>query len=124
MLYLKHFLTGFFIVFFVNYLLPGVDVISQSKIPHLGGDLLFAAILGLLNSIVYPLLRAFDRNATMIRAAVVLFIVNFLSYALLKLLPFGVYVTSVQGYFTASLAVSVGSILLAYAQFRRLRNSA
>lgn len=121
-MYLKYFLAGFFIVFFVDYLFPGIDVVNQSKIPHIGGDFFFALILGLLNSMVYPILRIIDRNSSIIRVSIVVFILNFLGYALLKLLPFGVYITSVEGYFAASLAVSLGSILLAYAQFRHYRN--
>lgn len=122
MSYLKNFLIGFFIVFFANYLFPGIDVVNQTKIPHIGGDLIFAAGLGLLNSLIFPLLKALDRHLSLVRISVVALLLNFAAYVLLKLLPFGVFVTSVEGYLTASIAVSIGSILLGYAQLRHHRN--
>lgn len=123
MKYLKNFLICFFIVFFVNYLFPGIDIVNQSKLPHIGGDFTFAAILGLLNSLLYPALFAIDRQSTILRLSVVTFILNFLAYALLKLLPFGVYVTRIEGYLTASSAVSFGSIILNYIQFKKTSKS-
>ncbi|HSX13810.1 MAG TPA: hypothetical protein VLE96_05260 [Chlamydiales bacterium] len=121
MTYLKNFLVGFFIVFFVNYLFPGIDVVNQSKIPHIHGDIVFAAILGFLNSLLYPFMNKVNGNSSILRVSVVTFLLNFLAYALLKLWPFGMYVTNVEGYLSAVLAVSAGSVLLSYAQFRHRR---
>lgn len=123
MCYFKNFLIAFFIVFFVNYLFPGIDVVNQSKIPHIGGDIIFAVILGFLNSVVFSLLRALDRNTNLLRISIVTLLLNFLSYAILKAVHLGIYVTTIQGYFTAALAVSIGSILLSYVQFRGLKRS-
>jgi uncharacterized membrane protein YvlD (DUF360 family) len=121
MYYLKNFLIAFFIVFFVNYLFPGIDVVNQSKIPHIREDIFFAAILGFLNSVIFPLLRALDRNSILVRVSIVTFLLNFLSYVILKAVPLGIYVTNIQGYFSAVLAVSFGSILLSYVQLRHLK---
>lgn len=124
MTYLKNFLICFLIVFFVNYLFPGIDVVNQTKLPHIGGDLIFAAILGLLNSLIFPLLRVMDKHTNLIRIVVVTAILNFAVYALLKLLPFGVFVTNVEGYFFGAIFVTLGSFLVSYFQYRYYRNLA
>lgn len=120
--YLKYFFVGFSIVFFVNYLFPGIDLVNQSKISHIGGDLIFPVVVGLLNSLVFPLLKAFDRRLSMVRISVVILILNFAAYVLLKLFSIGVYVTSVEGYFSGAIFVSFGSILMSYVRLREYRN--
>ena len=116
--YLKNWLFNFLVVFFVDYVLPGVDVINQTKLPHIGGDLIFAVSLGLLNSLIVPLLRIMDGSSTMIRISAVALILNFAAYALLKMIHLGVFVTSVEGYLSAAFVVSVGSIILNYMHVR------
>lgn len=124
MRYLKTLLFYFLIVFFVNYLFPGVDVVNQTKIPHIGGDLIFAVALGFLNSLILPSLKMINGSVGVVRISIVALVLNFAAYALLKLLPLGVFVTNVEGYLAASLVVSVGSILVSYAQLRHCRKCA
>lgn len=121
MRYIRLFLFYVLVVFFVNYLFPGVDVINQTKLPHVGGDIIFAGVLGLLNFLVLPLLRKLDGSSGIVRISLVTFVLNFAAYALLKLLPLGVFVTSLEGYASAAVAVSIGSILLSYFQLRSCR---
>ncbi len=121
MRYIKCFMFYFLIVFFVNYLFPGIDVINQTKLPHIGGDLIFAVVLGLLNFVCLPLLRKLDGSTGIVRISLVILVLNFAAYAVLKLLPLGIFVTSLEGYLAAAFAVSVGSILLSYFQLRGCR---
>jgi hypothetical protein len=99
------------IVFFVDYLTPGIDVVSQTKIPHIGGDLLFAAGLGLLNALIVPFLKMMH-GGSLLRMVLATLILNFALYALLKVLSIGVFVTNLEGYLAAPLAVSIGSFLI------------
>jgi uncharacterized membrane protein YvlD (DUF360 family) len=124
MRYLKTLLFYFLIVFFVNYLFPGVDVVNQTKIPHIGGDLIFAVALGLLNSLIFPLLKMMDGPVGLVRISIVAFVLNFAAYGLLKMLPLGIFITNVEGYLAASLVVSIGSILISYCQSRHCRKCA
>jgi hypothetical protein len=122
MRYLKSLLFYFLVVFFVNYLFPGVEIINQTKIPHIGGDIIFAAGLGFLNSLILPCLKMFDGGVGLIRVSIVILVLNFAAYAFLKLLPLGVMVVSVEGYFINASIVSIGSILLSYGQMRQCQN--
>ncbi len=117
MRYLKSLFFNFLIVFFANHVLPGIEVTDMTKLPHLGGDLLFSIALGLLNSLIYPILKLMGRPA-MTRIALVALALNFITYAILKLLPVGIKVVSVEGYLLAAAVVSIGSFLLNYFEMK------
>ena len=111
MRYLKNLFFCFLIVFFANHVLPGISVSDQTKLPHLGGDLLFAVILGFLNSLVYPVLKLIHQHPSIIRMGIVSLVLNLIAYAILKLLPIGIHIMSVEGYILVSFAVTVASTL-------------
>ena len=46
MTYLKSLFFNFLVVFFANHVLPGIEVVKPTKLPHIGGDLTFAIALG------------------------------------------------------------------------------
>lgn len=121
MSYLKSLFFNFLIVFFANHVLPGITVIDQTKLPHLGGDLLFAIILGFLNSLIYPILRLVRKQQTVLQIAMFAIVLNFASYACVKFLFSGIHVASVEGYFFASLFVTLGSFLTNYFEMRHFR---
>jgi len=66
--YLKHFFVLFLTIFFANYLLPGVDAVSRTKLPFIGGDLLFAIGLALLNAVVYPIVKLVSSGCRFFRS--------------------------------------------------------
>lgn len=119
MRYVKSLFFNFLTVFFANHILPGVDVVDTTKLPHIGGDLLFSFGLGLLNSLIFPVFRLLKRDASWLRIAATALILNFAVYALLKLLPFiGIQVETVEGYILASLVVSIGSFLTNFQEMK------
>lgn len=111
MYFLKMLFYNFLIVFFANHILPGIEVTSQTKLPHVGGDLLFAIALALLNTSIFPILKLVKQEPTRVRIALVAVILNFLVYAVIKLLPVGIHVMTVEGYFAAAVVVTVGSFV-------------
>jgi uncharacterized membrane protein YvlD (DUF360 family) len=119
MVYLKSLFYNFLAVFFSNHLLPGISVVDQTKLPHIGGDLLFALILGALNMFVYPALKLFRQEVTIPKMILIVLILNFASYGILKLLPVGIHVESVEGYILASAAVSICGFLTNYFEMKR-----
>lgn len=118
MYYLKILFFNFLIVFFANHILPGVEVTSQTKLPHIGGDLIFAAVLGALNSLIFPILKLVRQEANGLRIAIAALILNFAVYALVKLLPIGINVMSVEGYLLVSCVVAVGSFLTNFLEMK------
>lgn len=113
MRYWKCLFYNFLTVFFANHILPGVGVTDPSRLPHIGGDLLFAFALGLLNTLIVPVLKLF-KQASILHIAVGALILNFLVFALVKVLPVGITVFSIEGYLLASLLVSIITFLINY----------
>lgn len=119
MTYLKSLFFNFLVVFFANHILPGIEVVSHTKLPHLGGDIPFAIVLGLLNSLIYPALKLINRQVTPLRIALIAVILNFVVYALLKLFSFvGIQIETVEGYLFASVVVALGSFLTNFLEFK------
>jgi len=116
--YVKSLFFNFLIVFFANHVLPGIETVSQAKLPHLGSDLLFAFCLGFLNSLIYPLLKFTTKTARIPHIALAALVLNFVSYAILKLLPIGIHITSLQGYFLGVVVVSAGSFFLNFFEMK------
>jgi uncharacterized membrane protein YvlD (DUF360 family) len=122
--YLKSLGISFLTIFFANYLLPGIDVVVQTKLPHVGGDLIFPVALAVLNALIVPILKLSDGYLTVMRLSVSSLILNFALYALLKLIPsMGIHIASVQGYMEAAALAAASTILLGYLEIRRLRRA-
>jgi hypothetical protein len=118
MKHLKTFFFNFLIVFFANHILPGIEVVNQTKLPHIGGDLSFALGLGFLNCLIYPLLLLTGRARCIPHIALAALALNFISYAILKILPLGIHIESVKGYFITALMVSIGSFITNFLQMK------
>ena len=120
--YLKSLFFNFLTIFFANHILSGIEVTNQTKLPHIGGDLIFAIVLGFLNSLILPILKLVDRQISAPRIALISIILNFSAYAILKLAPIGIEVSSVEGYIFASTMVSLGSFLTNYLEMKHLEH--
>ena len=118
MCYLKSLFFNFLAVFFANHILPGIQVVDQTKLPHLGADLPFALVLGLLNSLIYPAIKLLKKPLTWMRIALISLVLNFVSYAILILLPIGIHVESFLGYALASFIVSCSGFLTNFMEMR------
>ncbi len=118
MYYLKMLFYNFLVVFFANYVLPGIVVMESTKLPHIGGDLIFAVALGAVNSLIFPILKLFRQGSGALKIAIIALIVNFASYAIVKLLPVGINVSSVEGYLLASVVVTIGSFLTNFLEMK------
>lgn len=120
MVYLKSLVINFLIIFFANYILPGINVVNQTKLPHIGGDLIFACFLGILNMLIYPILKIVLREVNAIKIGIVALILNFVVYAIVKIVPpIGIKITSIQGYVVVALVVTVGSFLTNFYEMKR-----
>jgi hypothetical protein len=116
---LKSFIINFLIVFFSNHILPGVQVTDMTKLPHIGGDLILAAALGLLNALIYPVLKLVRTEVSAMKIALVALILNFAAYGIVKLLPIGINVSTVEGYILVSAIVTIGSFLTNFLDMKR-----
>lgn len=118
MVYLRSFMYCFFIVFFVNYLIPGVDVVSLTKLPYFKTDVIFPLSLAFLNFGIPTAFRLFGKPLGRIKLGMILFLVNIAAYTLLKVSSLGVYITTIEGYFISIALVTVGCLVVDFIVFR------
>lgn len=119
MYYLKSLFFNFLVVFFADHILPGLEVLDMTRLPHIGGDLIFAVVLGFLNSLIYPVLKLLKQEDSTLKIALIALILNFAAYGIVKLLPIGINVKNVEGYILASVIVSLGGFLTNFLEMRR-----
>ena len=110
MTYLRSLFINFLIVFFVNHVIPGIDIGSFEHVPNIGMDIFFAAIVGFLNSFIYPALILFDIKPTIGKIAICAFVISFGAFISIGIFNLGVRATSVS-------AVIIGGLLVFLVSF-------
>jgi hypothetical protein len=116
--YLKSLFFNFLIIFLSFHIFAGIDLMDPTKLPHIGKDLFFAAGLGFLNSLIYPMLKVIDSRGIGLRIFFIAILLNFAAYALLKLLPLGISIDSLKSYAIVAGVVSLGSIFANYFEMK------
>ena len=119
MTYLKSLFFNFLAIFFVNNMIPGIDVLKPTKLPNIQGDLIFAFALALLLSLIFPFFKLFRLHPDALKIGVASFCLSFLSYALLNFFPLEIKVQSFSGYFWGALVVFFSSFLTNYLECKR-----
>jgi hypothetical protein len=88
-------------------------------LPHIHGDFWFAIGVGLLNSLIFPVMKILDQPATMSRIAIAALGISFVSYTIMKFAPLGVEIKNIQGYFIAMAVVAVGGFAMSFYEMKR-----
>ncbi len=118
MTYIKSFFINFLTVFFANHVLPGMKIAYYSRLPHIEGDIIFAVALGLINTLAFPMMRLFRIKLNHLRLGLVTFVISFLAYSIVNLLPVGIKVASASGYLLCSLIVWLVSYITNHFELR------
>ena len=119
MTYFKSLLFNFLAVFFVNHILPGIQIDYYTKLPKIEGDLIFSFALGFLLSLIFPILRFFKLSPSHFKIGLISFFVSFGGYSLVNILPVGIHLTSASGYLWGSLIVWFSGYLTNHLEFRK-----
>jgi uncharacterized membrane protein YvlD (DUF360 family) len=123
MFYIKSLILNFLTVFFADHILPGIEIAYYSRLPKIGGDIIFAIVLGFCNSLVFPVLKIFRIGPSYVKIGLITFVISFFAYSIVNLLPVGVKVTSASGYLLCSLVVWLVSYLTNHLEYRRYLNN-
>lgn len=97
-------------------------MIDQTKLPHVGGDLLFAFIMGVINAMICPFLEMM-RRVSVFKLFCICVVLNFSAYGLLKIVPIGIRISTLTGYLLAAGIVSLGSFLVNCFELHQKRDS-
>lgn len=105
MTFLRSFFLNFLIVFFVNRVIPGIQVATFEKLPDVIADVFFSLVLGFINAAVVYILMICNLKPSTFKLGISTFVVSFTGFAIMAIFPLGVEVQSFGGYLFASLIV-------------------
>ncbi|HRW58282.1 MAG TPA: phage holin family protein [Chlamydiales bacterium] len=118
MSYFKSLLFNFLCVFFVNHVVPGVEIAYYTKIPNIKGEMIFAFSLGFLNSLIFPLMKLFRLKLSHFKIGMISFLLSFGAYSIINILPLGVKITTPGAFVWSGLIVWFGSYLTNHLEYR------
>lgn len=120
--YLRSFFLNFLIVFFVDRVAPGVEILSYEQVPNIGADILFSLIVGFLNASIFFFLVILELNITNFKLAIFGFVISFGAFFTIAIVPFGVQVVNPWGSILGGGIVWAVSFLTNYLEWKHYRN--
>ena len=121
--YLRSLFLNFLIVFFVDRVAPGVEILSYEQVPNIGADILFSLIVGFLNASIFFFLVILELNITNFKLALFGFVISFGSFLTIAIIPFGVRVVNPLGFFLGGGIVWAISFLTNHLEWKHYRNT-
>ena len=118
MTYLRSLFLNFLVVFFVDRVIPGIEVQMYENVPNIGADILFSGILGFLNASIYPGMYILSIKPTLAKIVVVAGIFSFLGFIIISFIDYGVQVQTFFGGFLSGLIVWAVSVLTNYLEMK------
>ena len=123
MTFFRSFILNFLIVFFVDRVVPGIEITYFEQLPDIGADLLFSIALGGLNASIFPVLSCTEFKVSRIKQRVISGVVSFSPFGLIALIPFGIKVLNGAGFFLGGTIVWALSYISNYLEWKRAPNS-
>lgn len=111
MTFLRSLFFNILAVFFVDRMIPGMEVGTFERLPNIGADFLFSFVVGILNALIFPILSVINIHPTFSRIAVVAFFLSFGSFIIIYFLHLGVMATNFEGVFIGGSIVWAVSVL-------------
>jgi uncharacterized membrane protein YvlD (DUF360 family) len=117
--YLRALFFNFLVVFFVDRVMPGVQIATFEQVPNIGADILFSLILGFLNASVFYFLSLLELSITHLRLALTTAIISFGGFLTIALVPFGVQVTGFTGFLLGGGLVWLVAYVTGYLEWKQ-----
>jgi hypothetical protein len=97
--YLRSLFFNFLVVFFVDRVIPGLEISSFEDVPNIGADILFSLIVGFFNASIFPFLALMEAEVTQVKLVVISGVISFGAFAVISFIPFGIKVLNPLGFF-------------------------
>lgn len=110
MTFLRSLFLNFLIVFFVDRVIPGIQIVNYEGVPDVINDVLFASVVAFLNASIYPAFYIAGVKATTLAMGICAFIISFGSFLLIYFVDVGVSAESFFGVILGT--IIVGSMSL------------
>lgn len=118
MTYLRSLFFNFLAVFFIDNVNPYITIEGFEHVPNIGADILFSAVVGFLNSLIFPIMVLFEVKINFLRIAIVAILISFLSFGIIGVFDFGIRATSLFGVVSSALFVSFVATFSNYLEYR------
>ena len=112
--YFRSLVFNFLVVFFVNHVIPGITMAEYTKLPHIKGEFIFSFAMGLLLSLVYPVLHRFHLKPSYFKIGVITLAISVIGYGIVSFLPLGIQVSKFGTYIWCVLIVWFFSYMTNY----------
>ncbi len=119
--YLRSFFLNFLIVFFVDRVMPGVEITSYENVPNIGADILFSLIVGFLNASIFFFLVILEIKITRLNMALIGFVISFGAFLIIAVVPFGVRIVNPWGVILGGGLVWFVSFLTNYLEYKHYK---
>jgi uncharacterized membrane protein YvlD (DUF360 family) len=116
--YLRSLFLNFLIVFFVDRVVPGIEISNYEQVPNVGADILFSLVIGFLNASIFFFLVILELNISIARLVFGAVLVSFTGFAAIAMFPFGVSVVSPIGFILGGSIVACVSFFTNFLEWR------
>ena len=116
--YLRSLFINFLVIFFVDRVSPGVEIIYFEQIPDVGADILFSILVGFLNASVFPFLMILELNPSKLKMGLMTFCISYGAFIVISMIPFGIQVTGPVGIFFGGTLVWAAAFFTNYLEFK------
>lgn len=119
MSYFKSLLFNFLAVFFVNHVVPGIEIGYYSKLPEVKGDFIFSVAVGFLLSMVFPVLRILPIKTSHFKIGLITFFISFGAYSIVNVLPLDIKIVEKGAFVWCGLIVWFCGYLTNHLEYRQ-----
>jgi uncharacterized membrane protein YvlD (DUF360 family) len=116
--YVRSLFLNFLFVFFVDRVVPGIEITYFEQVPNIGADILFSIVVGFLNATIYPFLALLELSISKLKLACFSFVISFGAFTAIALVPFGIQVVSPLGWILGGGIVWVVSFVTNYMEWQ------
>lgn len=118
MSYLRSLFLNFLVVFFVDRVSPGLQIINFEQVPDVGADLIFSILVGFFNATVLPVLIILELKPTLMKLGILTFIISYAAFIIISIVPFGIQVTNPLGVFVGGTIVWLVAFFTNHLEFQ------
>ena len=99
MTYLRSLFLNFLAVFFVDRVIPGLEIAYFEQVADIGADIFFSVMVGFFNASIFPFLALMEMQVTNLKLAIISCLISFGAFAIIAVIPFGIKVVNPLGFF-------------------------
>lgn len=120
--YIRSLFLNFLIIFFIDRVSPGVEILNFENVPNVGADILFALVFGFLNASVFFFYALLELPISNLKLGITTFFVSYSAFIVIAIFPFGVRVVSPWGVIIGGTVVWLVAFLTNHLEWKHYKN--